>query len=101
MIRIGIDIGSTTVKVVVIDGNENILFSRYERHNANAKSVVLNILNDLKSHCGDAEADIKMTGSVGMGFSEKYGLPFVHEVVAATKAVQKDFHEPATLIDIG
>lgn len=101
MIRIGIDIGSTTVKVVVIDGNENILFSRYERHNANAKSVVLNILNDLKSHCGDAEADIKMTGSVGMGFSEKYGLPFVQEVVAATKAVQKHYPETATLIDIG
>lgn len=88
MLKTGIDIGSTTVKIVATDNSGKILFSRYRRHNANAKEVVANLMTEMKDHCGDIEADIKMTGSVGMGFSEKYGLPFVQEVVAATKAVQ-------------
>lgn len=101
MLKTGIDIGSTTVKIVATDNSGKILFSRYRRHNANAKEVVANLLTEMKDHCGDIEADIKMTGSVGMGFSEKYGLPFVQEVVAATKAVQSLYPGTATLIDIG
>lgn len=101
MLKTGIDIGSTTVKIVATDNSGKILFSRYRRHNANAKEVVANLMTEMKDHCGDIEADIKMTGSVGMGFSEKYGLPFVQEVVAATKAVQSLYPGTATLIDIG
>ncbi len=101
MIRIGIDIGSTTAKVVAADDGGNILFSRYERHNANAREAVARILNALKDHCGDVEAAVRMTGSVGMGFAETHSLPFVQEVVAATKAVQRLHPETASLIDIG
>ena len=101
MLKTGIDIGSTTVKIVATDNSGKILFSRYRRHNADAKEVVANLMTEMKDHCGDIEADIKMTGSVGMGFSEKYGLPFVQEVVAATKAVQSLYPGTATLIDIG
>ena len=101
MIRIGIDIGSTTAKVAAVDDDGRVLFSRYRRHNADAKDAVAGILEEMKSHCGDAEVCVRMTGSVGMGFSEKHGLPFVQEVVAATKAVQRHYPATRSLIDIG
>lgn len=101
MIRIGIDIGSTTAKVVALDEAGNMLFSKYERHNANANDVVVSVLEKLMTACGDADASVRLTGSVGMGFSEKHSLPFVQEVVAATKAVMKRHPETSSLIDIG
>ena len=101
MIRIGIDIGSTTAKIVALDEAGNVLFSKYERHNANARDVVASVLKGLMTACGDADASVRLTGSVGMGFSEKHSLPFVQEVVAATKAVMKYHPEASSLIDIG
>lgn len=101
MVRIGIDIGSTTAKIVAVDETENVLFSKYERHNANAKDVVVNVLKELMDKLGDADVSVRLTGSVGMGFSEKHSFPFVQEVVAATKAVRKYHPETSSLIDIG
>ncbi len=101
MIRIGIDIGSTTAKIVAVDETDKLLFSKYERHNANAKEVIISILEELMTVCGDAGVSVRLTGSVGMGFSEKHSLPFVQEVVAATKAVQKYYPSTSSMIDIG
>ena len=54
MIRIGIDIGSTTAKIVAVGEDGGVLFSRYERHNADAGSVVSRVLTELSGVCGDA-----------------------------------------------
>ena len=101
MVRIGIDIGSTTAKIIAVDEAENVLFSKYERHNANAKDVVVSVLEELMAQCGDADVSVRLTGSVGMGFSEKHSFPFVQEVVAAAKAVRKYYPATSSLIDIG
>ena len=101
MIRIGIDIGSTTAKVVAVGDDGSVLFSRYERHNADAKAVAAGILGRLSACIGDVETGVRMTGSVGMGFAESCGLPFVQEVVAAAKAVQGYYPATRSLIDIG
>ncbi len=101
MVNIGIDIGSTTAKVVAVGEDGSVLFSRYERHNANAREVVERVLGELQAALGDMDVCARLTGSVGMGFSEKYGYPFVQEVVAATKAVQKSYPETSSMIDIG
>lgn len=101
MIKIGIDIGSTTVKVAAIGEAGDVIFSRYERHNADARGVIVRLLGELQEVCGQADACVRLTGSVGMGFAEACSLPFVQEVVAATKAVQKYHPEAASLIDIG
>ena len=101
MVNIGIDIGSTTAKVVAVGEDGSVLFSRYERHNANAREVVARVLGELQAALGDMDVCARLTGSVGMGFSEKYGYPFVQEVVAATKAVQKSYPETSSMIDIG
>ena len=101
MIKIGIDIGSTTAKVVAVGEDGGVLFSRYERHNADARGVLSRVLAELSGVCGDAPVSVRLTGSVGMGFAEKCGFPFVQEVVAATKAVQKYYPHTSSLIDIG
>ena len=101
MLRAGIDIGSTTAKMVVIGSDGKVLFSRYERHNARAKETVCGFLEDLRKETGDVLISVCITGSVGMGFSEKCSLPFVQEVVAATKAIKADYPQVSTMIDIG
>lgn len=101
MFKIGIDVGSTTVKVVVLDEQGNSLFSRYKRHHAKAGEVVATLLKELLEEKGDADVSVCITGSVGMGMSERYSLPFIQEVVAATRAIQKDYPQVASMIDIG
>lgn len=101
MIKIGIDVGSTTAKLVALDEVGKILFSKYKRHNAKAKETVVCMLEELSSYLGDEKVCIRLTGSVGMGISEKCGFPFVQEVVAATRAVQRDYPHVVSMIDIG
>lgn len=101
MYRIGLDIGSTTAKIVAIDDNDNIIYNKYERHNAQMLNVVLSFLNELKSIVGDTDICLKVSGSIGMGFAERYGLPFVQEVIAASKTIQRSYPITNTMIDIG
>lgn len=101
MLRLGLDIGSTTVKLVVIDEDGKVCFTRYSRHNAQMNEVVQAYLAELLGEVGDEEVSLRVTGSVGMGLSERYDFPFVQEVVAATKAVQSLYCAANTMIDIG
>ena len=101
MIRLGIDIGSTTVKLVAVEEQGEVRFSQYKRHNAKARDVANEMLTALLSQIGDEEVGVRITGSVGMGMSEKYDIPFIQEVVAATKAMQKDYPQVESMIDIG
>ena len=101
MFKVGIDIGSTTVKLVALDEDGEIVFSKYGRHNARANEVLLSFLGELQAKTGDCEASLRMTGSVGMGLAEKCSLPFVQEVVAATKAIGHRYPGVQSMIDIG
>ena len=100
MIRIGIDVGSTTAKVVAAAQDDTIIYKGYERHNARAREVVTGLLKDLLQRSGDDRVSICITGSVGMGMAEKCSLPFVQEVVAATKAVRDRCPQASAMIDI-
>ena len=101
MLRLGIDIGSTTAKIVALDESGGQLYSNYRRHNAKVSEVLVDYINDLEERAGNADVALCLTGSVGMGVAERLGLPFVQEVVAATRAVQKGYPEVRTMIDIG
>ncbi len=101
MIRIGLDVGSTTVKLVAIDNSNKVLSSRYERHNARAKEVILAFLEELLPICKEENISLRVAGSVGMGFSEQYSFPFVQAVVAAAKAIQANYISAKSMIDIG
>lgn len=101
MLRLGLDIGSTTVKLVAIDDNDKVCFTRYRRHNAQIGEVLHMFISDLFKERGEEEVSLRITGSVGMGLSERYNIPFVQEVVAATKVVRKIHRTTDTMIDIG
>jgi len=99
--RIGLDIGSTTAKIVAINNRNEIVFSKYERHQTNIIPVIIKFLEQLKAQAGNCALNIKITGSVGMGVAEKCHLPFVQEVIAATEFVKTLYPTIATIIDIG
>ncbi len=101
MMRLGIDVGSTTVKVVAVDDAGGLVFTRYARHNARPGERLAELLAELRDRIGDAEVVPRITGSVGMGMSERCGLPFVQEVVAAATAVREKGLQINSMIDIG
>ena len=102
MYRIGLDLGSTTIKAVVLDNEGNTLFHKYIRHNAKVYEVLFDVLDELVDVVGEeAETSLAVTGSVGMGIAEKCGITFVQEVVAATKAIAHKGLRVNTMIDIG
>lgn len=99
--RVGIDIGSTTAKVVALDSNGKQIYTNYVRHQARVKDCLAAFSNDLERIVGDAPFTVSITGSVGMGVSERCGIPFVQEVVAATNYARQAHPGLNTMIDIG
>ncbi len=87
--RIGLDIGSTTIKTVMLASDGNRVFSEYRRHHARIRESLSELLQEIYEQIGDVLVRIRFTGSVGMGVAKKYGLPFTQEVVAATHYVKQ------------
>lgn len=82
MKRLGLDIGSTTVKCVLVDENDRILYTAYERHFSRMAEIAGKILCDIAPQYPEESFQVTMTGSAGMGYAEKLGIPFVQEVYA-------------------
>ncbi len=99
-IKVGIDIGSTTVKVVVMD-KEKILHQVYRRHMAQVRQAALEVLRDAKALLEDAPFHVVLSGSAGLGVAECAGIDFVQEVFATYKTVKE--YEPDTdaVIELG
>lgn len=97
----GIDIGSTTAKVVIFDEKGTIIFSRYLRHNGSTIETTRKIFREALILLGDIEVDVAVTGSAALDAKEIFGLPFVQEVVASTHFIQNIFPEVSTFIEIG
>ena len=99
--RMGLDVGSTTAKVVVVDERGALVYSRYERHNARVNDLVRAYLDDIKQRLGNCKLRVCVTGSVGMATAEQLHATFVQEVVAATVYARHSHPEAEALIDIG
>lgn len=97
----GIDIGSTTVKVVIINKEGELVFSRYCRHQGKTMETTRNILEEALQELGDIELDLALTGSAGMGMAEAFNIPFVQEVVASAHYIGTFFKGVKTFIEIG
>ena len=82
--RIGLDIGSTTAKIAVLDRENKTVYSRYERHNAKVGALIEQYFDDVAQIVGTDSVSLCVTGSVGMATAEQLGATFVQEVVAAT-----------------
>ncbi len=90
MNRVGIDIGSTTVKIAILNEANEILFSAYERHFANIQETLKNIIGEAHKTLGDMDIAPMITGSGGLAISEHLHIPFVQEVVSVATSL-KDF----------
>ncbi len=99
--KIGLDIGSTTIKMVALDEADNLVFDEYRRHQMNVNGNFVAVLGLLRERLGDAEVTVCMTGSVGMGVAERLSLPFVQEVVAAAHYLKTYCAGVSSMIDIG
>ena len=100
---IGIDAGSTTIKFVVLDKTDgSVAYSSYRRHFADIRKCLEDTLEDMEKKIGaDAVFSVCVTGSAGIGLSERSGLPFVQEVLAASAAMREAGRTDFTLIDLG
>ena len=101
MLRIGIDIGSTTVKVVVINEKDEMLFSRYERHYSEILETVKKLVSEAHDEIGDASVSAMITGSGGVALSEAVGIPFIQEVVATANAIESVIPQTDVAIELG
>ncbi|MGV8056713.1 MAG: acyl-CoA dehydratase activase-related protein [Smithellaceae bacterium] len=97
----GIDIGSTTVKLVICNPKGDVIFSRYRRHHAQTIEALRTMLGEALSILGDVNITAAFTGSAGMGIAESYGFPFIQEVVASSRLIRCRFPEVKTFIEIG
>ncbi len=101
MYNAGIDIGSTTTKIIITDKTNNVVFSEYLRHNTEVYQSLESTLQKLLTELGDIAIKPSVTGSVGMGVSEKLEIPFIQEVIASSEAIMKLYPETGIFIDIG
>ncbi|MBQ6297985.1 MAG: 2-hydroxyacyl-CoA dehydratase [Selenomonadaceae bacterium] len=98
--KVGIDIGSTTIKLVVMD-EERLIFKNYARHFSEIGSALTNSLTSLKNIIGEKTFKIALAGSAGMGIAKKISLPFVQEVIACQTAVEKFIPRTDTVVELG
>ena len=86
---LGIDIGSTTVKIAILDEAHHILFSDYKRHFANIQETLSDLLKDSLSRLGNITLHPMITGSGGLTLANHLGVPFVQEVISVSTALQE------------
>ena len=100
--KIGLDIGSTTIKCVVLDEQEQILYSSYERHFSHIVEKAVELLSRLDSEVVHGRPVLlSISGSAGMGFATKCGIPFVQEVFATRVAANRFLPGTDVIIELG
>jgi predicted CoA-substrate-specific enzyme activase len=97
---LGLDIGSTTVKAVVLDG-ATMLFSAYRRHNADARGALRELLHEIADRFPGTTFQCAVTGSAGLGVAEVMGVEFVQEVIASTAAIERFVPQADVVIELG
>ena len=100
-LKLGIDIGSTTAKVVLTDSGDAILFSDYVRHSTRILETLLSLLNKIRHQFGDVLLQPAFSGSTAMGIAENTKSLFIQEIIAAASLVTKRYPDVKSLIDIG
>ncbi len=99
-ITVGIDIGSTTAKIVVIDG-ERLLFEKYERHFSMVRAKTLELIKQAKPHLDGREIKLAISGSAGLGLAQEASIPFVQEVFATAEMAKKLASDVNVVVELG
>ncbi|MGN0908227.1 MAG: BadF/BadG/BcrA/BcrD ATPase family protein, partial [Succinivibrio sp.] len=99
--RIGIDIGSTTIKTVILDESGKAAYQNYERHMSETRKALLRHLVKIREVVGSDSFTMALTGSSAMGIAAEAGIPFEQEVIACAAAVEKLIPQTDTAIELG
>ncbi|HET7839943.1 MAG TPA: acyl-CoA dehydratase activase-related protein, partial [Rectinemataceae bacterium] len=101
--RLGIDVGSTTVKLALLGEGGSVLFGRYERHRSDVSTTLSRLLEEASAALGALGRDVRatVTGSAGIGTAERLGLPFVQEVMACSRAVERLLPGAEVAVELG
>ena len=107
-LRVGIDVGSTTVKIAVLDNDDKIIYSDYQRHRADIRSTIISVVTQAFDELEktlpagkNQTLSVKVTGSGGLSVSQWLNIPFIQEVIAATTAVKKLIPQTDVVIELG
>lgn len=101
LLHVGLDIGSTTVKIVILNEDLETIYSNYERHFSDTKSTLYNVLNKLIKDFPDNTFTISLTGSGALDISKILGVNFIQEVIACKSAVEKLIPQTDVVIELG
>ena len=98
---LGIDIGSTTAKAVLIDESKNILFKTYERHFSKVLEKCSELFDAVYKITGECEIAVSLSGSAGLGIAEAMRVPFIQEVVSESELVKYSAPDTSCIIELG
>ncbi len=101
ILHVGFDVGSTTIKIVVIDKNENIIYSKYKRHFSDIKGSIKELIEEVYNEFSERYITFKVSGSSGLAASEWLDIPFIQEVIACSLAVEKYIQNTDIAIELG
>ena len=101
LLHVGLDVGSTTVKIVVMNDNLETIYTSYERHFSDTKNTICKVLNELAEAYPNNEFTIALTGSGAMSAANFLDVPFIQEVVSCKRAVEKYIPQTDVVIELG
>ncbi|MCJ7690280.1 MAG: hypothetical protein MUO60_13285, partial [Clostridiaceae bacterium] len=101
IIHVGLDVGSTTVKIVLLNKQEKIIYSKYQRHFSDIKSTIADLLSEAYKNFTECDITIMVTGSGGLALSKWLSIPFMQEVVASTYAIENIIPRTNVAIELG
>lgn len=101
VLYVGIDVGSTTIKIIFLNEERNIVFSKYERHNSDVRNTLTRFLKESYHILGECSLKLVMTGSGAMELSDIIGVPFIQEVICCTQAVETYAPHADIAIELG
>ncbi len=101
MVKIGLDVGSTTVKIAVLNEKNDILTTKYLRHYSKQRETVQKLIVEALNNYQEAEVEIAVTGSGGLGIANWLGINYVQEVVAGCEAIKVYYPQTDVIIELG
>ena len=101
LLHVGLDVGSTTVKIIVMDTDLNTIYKNYQRHFSDTKNTVCSVLEDLLLKYPNNTFTIALTGSGAMSAAKFLGVDFIQEVVSCKRAVEKYIPRTDVVIELG
>lgn len=101
LLHLGLDVGSTTVKIVILDHSNSIVYSQYQRHYSDIKVTIASMIEEAQSKYNGRDVTLMITGSGGLSASKYLEASFIQEVIACSKAVEKYIPQTDVAIELG